>query len=214
MADHGQSITARSAGLVACRHCASVWPAEQSHCDLCGGRLSSRMPQSLQKVWAWWLTGVIAYIPANIYPMMRTDLLGNSLSSTIMGGVIDLVHHGSYFVAFVVFFASICIPVGKFLAIAWLAIALQRPRAHVAAHQLHRMHEIVEFIGRWSMIDVFVVAILTALVQVTVVVEIHPGVAAISFALSVGLTMLSALSLDPRLIYDRLEGPDHGQPDL
>lgn len=210
MAPDGRGVSAREAGLVGCRHCGSVWPADQHGCGLCGAPLQSRFPESLQRVWAWWLAGLIAYVPANIYPMMRTDMLGTQTASNIVGGVVELIHYQSYFVAFVVFFASVCIPLGKFLAIAWVALALQRRHSAVSPHRLHLVHEIVEFIGRWSMIDVFVVAILTALVQISVVVSIHPGIAAISFALSVGMTMLSAQSLDPRLIYDRLEGPDHG----
>jgi len=127
----------------------------------------------------------------------------------LMGGVIDLLHHGAYFVAIVVFVASVCIPLGKFIAIAWIAIALRRPPGAISAHKLHRLHEIVEFIGRWSMVDVFVVAILSALVQMSVVLSINPGLAAISFALSVAFTMLSAQSLDPRLIYDASEPSPH-----
>lgn len=208
MARHGHALTARNSGLVACRHCGRVWPAQQTHCGLCHAKLSSRFPQSLQHVWAWWFAGVIAYIPANLYPMMRTDALGTVYASTIVGGVIDLLHHGAAFVAIVVFFASVCIPTGKFLAIAWVARTLRRPPGEVPSHRLHQVHTIVEFVGRWSMIDVFVVAILSALVQISVVVSIEPGIAAVSFALSVGFTMMSALSLDPRLIYDANEGQD------
>ncbi len=140
--------------------------------------------------------------------MMQTSMLGSDTASTILGGVVELMHHHAYFVAFVVFFASVCIPIAKFMAIAWIATAIRRPRGSVSAHQLHRVHDVVEFIGRWSMIDVFVVAILSALVQFSVVVSIHPGLAAISFAASVGFTMLSAQALDPRLIYDASE-PRH-----
>jgi len=196
--------TARAAGLVACRHCASVWPEGQAQCGLCGAPLHSRDHHSLQRVWAWWLAGLIAYVPANMFPMMHTAMLGADTGSTIMGGVIELVHHGAAFVALVVLVASVLIPSAKFAAIAWIALLLGRRRRYDAKriHRLHVLHAVVEFIGRWSMIDVFVVAILSALVQISVVVTIHPGIAAISFALSVGCTMISAQSLDPRLIYD------------
>ena len=197
--------TARSLGLVACRDCGRVWPAETPRCGLCGGRLTSREPKSLERVWAWWVAGVIAYIPANLYPMMRTDMMGTDYASTIVAGVIELAGHGAWFVAGVVFFASVCIPLAKFMAIAWVALVIRRPVGPERSHRLHKMHEVVEFIGRWSMIDVFVVAILSALVQISVVVSINPGIAAISFAASVGFTMLSAQSLDPRLIYDASE---------
>ncbi|MEM1360284.1 MAG: paraquat-inducible protein A [Pseudomonadota bacterium] len=158
----------------------------------------------MQRVWAWWWAGAIFYIPANLYPMLKTVLLGKETEATILGGVVELVHYGSYFVAAVVFFASICIPVAKFIAIAYLAIIIKRG-GPLHVHRLHRIHELVEFIGRWSMIDVFVVAVLSALVHLSFVVNIHPGVAAICFALSVIFTMLSALSFDPRLIYDAAE---------
>ena len=197
-------ITARAAGRVACRSCGLVAPAGQAQCDRCGAALQSRDALSLQKVWAWWIAGLIAYVPANIYPMLRSTQLFQTTESTIAGGVVDLMHHGSYGIALIVFTASIVIPVGKFVAIAWLASVLSR-RHNQDTHRLHLVAEVVEFIGRWSMIDVFVVAILSALVQFEALATINPGIAAISFALSVVFTMLSAQSFDSRLIWDRLK---------
>ena len=156
---------------------------------------------SLQKVWAWLVAGIIAYIPANIYPMLRTSTLVESTESTIIGGVVDLIHHGSVGIAIIVFVASVMIPIGKFIAVAYLAVSVQR-KSVGDPHNRHRAYELVEFIGRWSMIDVFVVAILSALVQLNTIATIHPGVAAVSFALSVIFTMLSAQSFDARLIWD------------
>ena len=155
---------------------------------------------SLQKVWAWLVAGLIAYVPANIYPMLRTSTLGQTSENTLMGGIIELVHHGSYGVAFIVFFASILIPIAKFIAIAFLAISVRKP-ANLGNHERLVLYEVVEFIGRWSMIDVFVVAILTALVQLDFAAAISPGIAAVSFALSVAFTMLAAQSFDPRLMW-------------
>lgn len=196
--------TARSAGLVACRSCGLVAPMGQHSCARCGATLQSRDTQSLQKVWAWWLAGLVAYIPANLYPMLRTTQFFHTTESTIAGGVVDLMHYGNYGIAAIVFFASIVIPVGKFVAIAWLAATIAR--AHTQdTHRLHLVYELVEFIGRWSMIDVFVVAILSALVQFEALASINPGIAAISFALSVIFTMLAAQSFDSRLIWDRLK---------
>lgn len=194
-------LTARAAGLLGCRHCGRVWPAGTEHCHRCGATLSSRVPHSLSHVWAWWIAGLIAYIPANLYPMLITSSLAHSGGSTIVGGVIELVHYESYFVAAVVFFASVMIPIAKFCAVAWLALAV-RKAGRINGHMLHKTYEVVEFIGRWSMIDVFVVAILSALVHLGSVVDIYPGTAAICFGLSVIFTMLSALSFDPRLIWD------------
>ncbi|MGP6089588.1 paraquat-inducible protein A [Antarctobacter jejuensis] len=194
-------ITARRAGLLACDHCGRVHDAGTDRCLRCGAALDQDGRRSLQVVWAWLIAGIIVYIPANLYPMLRTATLLDRSESTIVGGAIDLFHHGSYGVAIIVFVASILIPVGKFLAIGFLALGLGK-RSGMTAHQRHMLYEVVEFIGRWSMIDVFVVAILSALVQLGSVAIINPGIAAVSFALSVAFTMLSAQSLDPRLIWD------------
>lgn len=193
--------TARAAGLIACHRCGRVHAMQSETCDRCDAALHSRKPDSLQKVWAWLIAGVILFVPANVYPMLITNTLVDNSESTIIGGVVDLVHYGSYGIAAIVFVASIVIPLGKFFVIAYLALSVQR-HARMSAHgRLHLFHA-VEFIGRWSMIDVFVVAILSALVQLDTVASINPGIAAVSFALSVVFTMLSAQSFDARLIWD------------
>ncbi|WP_224816380.1 paraquat-inducible protein A [Hasllibacter sp. MH4015] len=203
-------ITARDSGRVVCRTCSLVAPENQVRCARCKERLKSRDMQSLQKVWAWLIVGLIAYIPANTYPMLLTTQGFRTEESTIIGGVIDLFDHGAYSVAAIVFVASIVIPVGKFVVIGYLAILTAR-RHRTDPHRLLYLHEVVEFIGRWSMIDVFVVAILTALVQFDVLATINPGIAAVCFALSVVFTMLAAQSFDSRQIWDRLEdGANHG----
>ena len=192
--------SAHDAGLTGCTSCGRVWPRGTARCGRCGARLAPVDSRRLQAVWAWWCAGLICYIPANLYPMLRTSTLGHEQASTILGGVIELFAHHAYLVATIVFVASVVIPVSKFIAIAYLALAVgneTRPGGH--RHLL--LYEVVEFIGRWSMIDVFVVAILSALVQLGMVAAIHPGPAAVSFALSVALTMLSAQSFDPRLFW-------------
>lgn len=200
-------LTARNAGLVACTDCGRVHHAGVAWCIRCGAGLSSRDEASLQRVWAWLIAGLIAYIPANIYPMLRTSNLGKESESTIVGGVIELIDHHAYGVALIVFVASVIIPIGKFIAIAFLAISVRSASA-LAAHRRQHLFEVVEFIGRWSMIDVFVVAILSALVQFQFVATVNPGIAAVSFALSVAFTMLSAQSFDSRMIWDAGE-PRH-----
>ena len=195
-------MTARDAGLVACRSCARVWPRGQDRCGRCGAGLASRDSFSLQRVWAWWVAGVIAYIPANTYPMLVTETLLFRDESTIVGGAIEIARHGDLLVAGIVLIASVLIPVGKFVAIAYLALSVQRGWVHGAAGR-HRLYELVDFVGRWSMIDVFVVAILSSLVQLSVVASIRPGPAALTFALSVIFTMLSAQAFDSRMIWDR-----------
>lgn len=202
-------MTARQMGLIACRRCTRVWPSAASRCERCGARLTSRDETSLQRVWAWWCVGLICYIPANLYPMLRTRTLFDVQQDTILGGVITLAHHGSYAIALVIFVASIVIPMGKFLAIAFLAISSHRG-TEISNGWRMGLFEIVEYIGRWSMIDVFVVAILSALVQLNTLAAVAPGPASLFFALSVIFTMLSAQAFDPRLIWDLQDPPQDG----
>jgi paraquat-inducible protein A len=197
-------LTARQAGLVACVQCGRVHPGDATQCARCGSALFSRDNGSLQKVWAWLVAGVILYIPANVYPMLRTTSLGATSESTIVGGVVELINHHAYAIAFIVFVASVVIPVGKFIAIGYLAISIRSP-SRASNHTRQVLYEAVEFIGRWSMLDVFVVAILSALVQFNFVAAVNPGIAAVSFALSVAFTMLSAQSFDSRMIWDAEE---------
>ena len=200
--DMANVVTARDAGLVGCTRCTQVWPLGTETCDRCGARLVSRDPKSLSRVWGWWMAGVLCYVPANIYPMLSTRTLFTTQQNTIVGGAVELAQHGAWGIATVIFVASVLIPVGKFIAIAYLALGVGEA-ARISDYQRHRLYELVEFIGRWSMIDVFVVAILSSLVQLQVLAAVHPGPAALTFALSVIFTMLSAQSFDSRMIWDR-----------
>lgn len=207
MAIAGELKTARERGLVACRQCMRVSPVGTPTCPRCKGRLQSRDALSLQRVWAWWLLGLACYVPANLYPMLETRTLVSSQSDTIVGGAIDIAHHGSYGVAAIILVASVLIPVGKFIAVAGLAIGV-RHGPKISDRSRHLVYEVVEYIGRWSMIDVFVVAILSSLVQLQALATITPGRASLFFALSVIFTMLAAQSFDSRLIWDDPEDPD------
>lgn len=170
---------------------------------LCGSRLHKEL--GLQRVWAWMLAGMVAYIPANLYPMLQTSSLGHKQDSTIVAGAVELAEMGSWGVALIVLLASVVIPVSKFVIIGYLAAAVQLGWP-VRGELRHKLYEIVEFVGRWSMIDVFVVAILSALVRFNMAATIAPGVAAFSFALSVIFTMLAAQSFDPRLLWTTQNG--------
>lgn len=197
-------LTAHRAGLIGCRSCGRVWPQTETVCARCQADLVPPDRRCLNAVWAWLAAGFIFYLPANLFPMLKTSTLGGlagNTESTILGGVVELMHYGNYGIAAIIFIASVMVPVGKFIAIAWLARVAGRPATVRHAHRRLHLYEVVEFIGRWSMIDVFVVAILSALVQLGFVASIHPGPAAVSFALSVAFTMLSAQSFDPRLIW-------------
>lgn len=194
-------LSAREMGLVACRRCQQVWPIGTEACARCGHELTSRDETSLQKVWALWVVGLMCYIPANMYPMLQTRTLLSVQEDTIIGGAVELVHYGSVGIAVIILLASVAIPIGKFMAIAFLAISVARPSS-VSNHQRQLLFEVVEFIGRWSMIDIFVVAILSSLVQLNTLAAINPGTASLFFALSVIFTMLSAQAFDSRMIWD------------
>lgn len=195
-------VTARSVGLVGCRQCSNAWPIDTARCPTCGSRLESRDTKSLQKVWAWWFAGLLCYIPANLYPMLRTQTLFDTQESTIVEGAIELLHHDAVGIALVILIASVAIPVAKFIAIAYLAISVTHPE-YLEGHRRQLLFEFVEYIGRWSMIDVFVVAILASLVHLGDAANIYAGFASLTFALSVVFTMLSAQAFDSRLIWDQ-----------
>lgn len=203
MASHQSrvGVTARQAGLVSCTVCRAVHPKVNKRCDRCGATLRSRKHLSLQKTWAFLLVGIFAYIPANTLPIMETKWLGGSSNDTILSGVIALADSGSIFVALVIFIASVVIPVVKFAVIIGLALTLQLGWRW-SEHAMHRLHAITEVIGRWSMVDVFVVAVLAALIQLGVFLSITPGFGIVCFAFSVVFTMFAATSIDTRLLWD------------
>lgn len=199
--------TAAECGLVACPACGTITRLsldkfqQPPRCQLCYARLHSRKPMSLQRSWAWLLAGLFVYVPANIYPIMFTTVFGDSEPNTIIGGILLLLELESYPVALVVFVASVVVPVLKFVAVAYLLISIQG-KYRQRRYDRTRLFRLTEFIGRWSMIDVFVVAILAALVQIGSVAQIEPGLGATAFGAAVIFTMMSAISLDPRLIWD------------
>ncbi len=199
--------TAAECGLVACPACGSITRLTVDHfidppkCQLCFARLHSRKPMSIQRSCAWLSAGILAYVPANVYPIMYTVVLGKSEPNTIIGGFFVLWELKSYPVAIVVFIASVVVPVLKFIAVSYLLISIQKRYKH-SRYDRTRLFRLTEFIGRWSMIDVFVVAILAALVQLGSVAQIEPGLGATAFGATVIFTMLSALALDSRLLWD------------
>ncbi|MEQ6249269.1 paraquat-inducible protein A [Sulfitobacter sp. HNIBRBA3233] len=201
-------LTARSVGLVACTRCSRAWPLGTQTCGRCGKRLVSRDRKSLQRVWAFWIVGFMCYIPANTDPMLRTRQLFETQESTIIGGAVELAHYGSWGIAAIILIASVLIPLGKFWAVAYLAVHVGRRHMGASKHRKMWIYEVVEFIGRWSMVDIFVVAILSALVQLKGLATITPGPAAFFFALSVIFTMLSAQAFDPRMIWDAQASDD------
>ena len=195
--------TAAAAGLACCHTCCKLAPASLHECPLCGSSLHLRNPDSIQRTLALLITASLLYIPANILPIMTTYQLGRPTESTIIGGVVLLIHHGSYPIAGVIFIASVMVPISKLIALGWLCWSVSR--RHGTSHQQRtRLYRAAELVGKWSMTDVFVVAILVALIHLGGLIRITPGAAALAFGGVVIVTMLAAESFDPRLIWDEL----------
>ena len=201
--------TAASLDLAACHVCCKLAPAEIHHCPRCGSAMHLRKNDSIQRTLALLITACLLYIPANLYPIMFTDQLGKSEGSTILGGVILLIHHDAIPVALVIFLFSVMVPIGKLLSMFYLVWTVKR-HSRVTPRQRTVMYQVTEFVGKWSMVDVFVVAILAALVHLGGLLAIRPGIAALSFAGVVIVTMIAAESFDPRLIWDEMEDNDSG----
>jgi paraquat-inducible protein A len=163
--------------------------------------LHRRHPNSLARAWALLLTGVIFYVPANLQPVMYTNLLGNGSDNTILQGVVEFWRSGSYGIALVIFVASVAVPCAKFLILGLLLMTAQR-RGAWARHERARLYRLVELVGYWSMLDVLVVAIVAALVKFHALADIEPRMGILFFGGAVILTMLAAMQFDPRLIWD------------
>ena len=172
-----------------------------TRCSRCGFRLQQRKSHAIQRTWAYLLAAITLYIPANIYPVLTVVQLGSGQPSTIFGGVRELIDYGLWPLAALVFFASVAVPVLKLVGLTLLLIMTQRrSRGHL--HDRTVLYRVVDAIGRWSMIDIFMESILVALVQFGTIASIYPGAGAIAFAAVVILTMLAARSFDPRIMWD------------
>lgn len=201
---HFHPQTAASKGLLVCSLCHQINTPDDTSCTRCGQSVSLRLINSVQQCLALLVTSLILFIPANLYPIMSTNLLGARSSSTIIGGVWLFIDHGSYAIAVIIFIASVIIPLAKIGALFVLCRATLA-KASMGQKELMRLYRAVEFVGKWSMVDVFVVAILVGLVQLGSLTSIEPGVASVAFCGMVVLTIIAAQRFDPRLIWDRLE---------
>ncbi|WP_018984854.1 paraquat-inducible protein A [Salinimonas chungwhensis] len=155
---------------------------------------------SIQRTWALLFAAAILYIPANTLPIMHTELFGNTEPNTIIGGVISLWQSGSYPVAIIILIASVIVPIGKITALGWLNFTVQQQHSR-GRRTRARFYRLTEAIGRWSMIDVFVVAILAGLIRLGNTISIYPGSAALAFCAVVFITMIAAITFDSRLIW-------------
>jgi len=202
--------TARQLGLLSCHDChlLAEAPRRAAHdhlvCPRCGAPLHERKPNSLARTWALVCAASILYIPANVLPMTVTSAVGTTQSDTIMSGVIYFIHSGSWEIAAIIFIASVFVPLLKLLILVILLVSVQL-RWHWRPKDRTMLYRLTEAVGRWSMLDVFVVTILVALVKLGAVATIEAGPAAVYFAAVVVITMIAAESFDPRLIWDALE---------
>lgn len=197
--------SAAAEGLASCHVCQRVSPLDAGACPRCGSRLHARKPQGIQRSVALLLASMVLYIPANVMPIMVVEQLGGGAEkSTILSGVATFWEMHAYPVAVTIFVASVMIPALKMIALVWLCAAAGG-WVRIEPRRLTRIYWLTELVGRWSMVDVFVVAVLVALIQLGNLMSIHPGPAALAFGVVVVLTMLSAMAFDPRLLWDRAE---------
>ncbi len=200
--------TAARAGLFVCHDC-GLMSKPLGHvrggiCPRCSAVLHLRKPNSLARTWAFLLAAMVLYIPAVLLPVMVTSTLFSAQSDTILSGVVFLWTSGSWALATIVFIASIVVPMLKILSLAYLAWSTQL-RSSLMPRKRTRIYRWVELVGRWSMLDIYVITILVALVQFGSVATIDAGPGSIAFGAVVVLTMFAALSFDPRLIWDAVE---------
>ena len=205
-----QQLTAKEAGMVICHDCQKLlsYPEVQGHehlaCPRCGSPVHQRMPNSLTRTWALVIAAFIFLIPANLFPIMTFTMKGSGEPSTIIDGVLMMVHHGMIPIALVVFIASIAVPFLKLAGLSVLLLSVQF-KWKTSHRQRTTMYGLIETIGRWSMLDVFVIAVLGALVELGILANIKAGPAATFFCAAVVVTIFAAESFDTRLIWDAEE---------
>jgi paraquat-inducible protein A len=204
-------VRAAELGYIGCRVCGLVCETggDLAQCPRCDAEMRSRKPNSVSRTWALLIAAIIAYVPANVLPVMHTRSLGDAhggTDNTIMSGLIDFWHQGSWGIAALIFFASIVIPSTKIVALTALLMNARRPVPSRSV-QFVRLYRMLELVGYWSMLDVLVVGLVTAVVKFRGLSEAEPRIGILYFGLVVVLTMLATLSFDPRLLWDRRARP-------
>jgi paraquat-inducible protein A len=206
------ACSALAAGLWRCQGCAAVCvpPPEaleqrRTRCPRCDALVRPRKPDAIARSWAFLLAATALYLPANLLPVTATSAIGGRQDDTIFSGIVYFWKDGSYGLAALVFVASIVVPMAKLLLMSLLLISLQRHDRRWAKRRL-AVYRVLELIGRWSMLDIFAITMLAALVQVESLAELQPGPGAMAFGAVVVLTMLATHSFDPRLLFDKPEG--------
>ena len=202
--------SAAQAGLAGCHSCGLVsqLPTTRDHAELrcprCGAALHQRKVDSVTRTWALVIAAAICYVPANLLPVTVVTSLGKVQADTIMSGVIYFLLHGSWYLALLIFFASVFVPLLKLIILIYLLMSVQR-RSQWRPRERMRLYRIIEGIGRWSMVDVYVVTILVALVKLGNLATIEAGMGAVFFCAVVIITIFAAMSFDPRLVWDNLD---------
>ncbi|HSJ97850.1 MAG TPA: paraquat-inducible protein A [Myxococcota bacterium] len=204
----GAPRTGLAASCWRCHDCALLCRvpggAHAAHCPRCGAALHPRKPRSVERTWALVIAASLCYLPANLLPIMTVTSLGKAQSDTILSGVVYLLVHGMWPLAAIIFVASVFVPVLKLAILVFLLVSVGRGSRWRPAERT-RLYRITEAVGRWSMVDIFVVTILVALVRLGSLATIQAQAGAVFFGAVVVLTMLAAESFDPRLIWDRSE---------
>jgi paraquat-inducible protein A len=204
-------VKASDQGLAGCHTCGKVSPLSLGRCPRCGSHLHYRKPASIEGTIALMAAAAALYIPSHVLPVMTVVELGVVTPSTIIGGMLTFWRSGAYPIALVIFAASILIPLLKIAALSWLCAAATG-WVHPSPAALGRVYWFTELLGRWSMIDIFVVGILVSLLQLGNYMAITPGPGALAFAGVVVLTMFAAMRFDPRLLWDRLDQMSAASP--
>ena len=196
-------VSAASFGVIGCSVCGQPNRQSRSECACwcCKAPLQHRKRESLSRSWAYLLAAAIMYIPANLYPVLQSRTVAGAESHTIMGGVVALWRSGSWPLALLVFFASIVVPLLKLLAMTLLLVSVHARWSWRLRERAH-LYRLIEFVGRWSMLDIFVVAILVALVRLRSLATMDAGPGALAFGAVVVLSMLAAQTFDVRLLWD------------
>lgn len=205
------TVPIKQSQYLRCLRCGKTQKAKENQlCSRCQASLHKRKPQSIQKSWAYLITAIVLLFPANLLPISLLTKQGKDIPDTIYSGIISLVNQDMVPIAIIVFVASIVVPIAKIIGLSWILIAIKLQLA-VSPYKQMIMFRIIDWIGRWSILDLFVIAIMMTLLDRGLLLSFVPGPAASSFALVVVFTLLAARSFDTRLIWDNTSAKNaHG----
>ena len=196
-------------GLKLCLDCHQICPDADDDCSRCGARVHSRRKNSIARSWALTIAAALLYIPANLLPMMTVSQFDRGRPDTIMSGVIELVNYGMVPIALLVFTASILVPLLKLIGMFWLLVTYHWKRGDgIPLRGKMRLYRLIVWIGRWSMLDIFIISLLTGLVQFGRISHVAAGPGVWAFSAVVVITMFAAISFDPRLLWDVRSVPE------